>query len=191
MRPIDFSPAKSGVSAAIASSGEAGATGTQAHQLARDAAAAAVHHANDDLLADVTALREADRAIFDPRFQRNRLRRHVHAKQRPPRLDTPRVPGGVPDRLGAGGDERAADRLSPARTITIEAQCISAKLARSGDHHGMISEAARPCSHAPPATRSACCRRPSRRLRAAPPRPVRGPPPAPATPSHRRPPRPP
>ena len=59
----------------------------QAHQPSRHASVAAVQHADDDLLADVAPLRQADRAVLDARLERNRVLGHVLPEDRPAMLD--------------------------------------------------------------------------------------------------------
>ena len=70
-----------------------------------DAATAAMEDADDDLLADIAALRRADRAIQQARFERDGLVGHVHAEGGPAGLDPqpPRAP-------------RARSAVAPARS---------------------------------------------------------------------------
>ena len=63
------------------------AIGDPAHQLLRDAAAAAVRDADDHFLADVAALRKRDRAILDAGLERDGVLVHVGEKPRHAALD--------------------------------------------------------------------------------------------------------
>src|SRR5439155_22995234 len=67
----------------------------QSHEPSGHATVAAMEHADDDLLADVTALGETDGTRFETGFERNGLLVHVAMKQRHAGLD--------PDRLGRAG----------------------------------------------------------------------------------------
>jgi hypothetical protein len=60
----------------------------QADQPFGDAAVAAVQHADDDLLPDVTAFRQADRAVLDAGLERNGVLGHVLAEHGPAALDS-------------------------------------------------------------------------------------------------------
>jgi len=72
---------------AIAARGKRGACiERQSYESSRDAAAAAMQDANDDLLAHIAALGEADRTILDARLERDRVLVHVFVKDRPPGL---------------------------------------------------------------------------------------------------------
>ena len=67
----------------VASGGNgAGRLERQPDQALRDPALAAVQHADDDLLSDVAALGQADGAVLDAGFERNRLLVHVDAELR-------------------------------------------------------------------------------------------------------------
>ena len=79
----------------------------QRHQPLRDAAVPAVQHADDHLLADVTTLRERDRALLDARLERDRLLGHVHAEEGIASLDA--------GRLERGGIRRAPLQRRAAR----------------------------------------------------------------------------
>ena len=65
----------------------------QADQPFRHAAAAAVQDTDDDLLTDVAAFGQADGAILDARFERNRLCRHILPKHRSTALDASHLDG--------------------------------------------------------------------------------------------------
>ena len=75
-------------------------------ELARHTAVAAMKHADDDFLADVTALGQADRAILDPGFEWNRVFVHVDMKKRPPAFDATNLRRGGIDIDGASSAQR-------------------------------------------------------------------------------------
>ena len=77
-----------------------------ADQPLRHSPVAAVQDADDDLLADVAPLGQADCAILDARFERNRRRIHVAAEGRTSGFDTSNVRRRAIDVLRSGLDGR-------------------------------------------------------------------------------------
>src|SRR5580765_2239636 len=59
----------------------------QADELSRDTSVGAIADPDDDLLADIAALRVADRVV-EPRFERDRLLARVHEELGNPALDS-------------------------------------------------------------------------------------------------------
>ena len=87
----------------------------QAHELSRDAAVAAMQHADDDFLADVAPFRQADGASLDPRFERDRVFVHIAMKDRDSRFDPNGVGRGRIDRHRTGAAAASSSARPPAR----------------------------------------------------------------------------
>ena len=73
-----------------------------------------MQYPDDDFLADVAPLGQADRAILDTGFERNRVVVHVDAERGPPPLDAarrlrPRRPRSTPPELRSDLEATAAD----------------------------------------------------------------------------------
>ena len=85
----------------------------QTDEPAGHASVTAVQNADDDLLSDIATLGQADRAILDAGFERNRVVVHVDAESRRPRFD----PAGRlrSHRHRAHASRRRASRGSPGR----------------------------------------------------------------------------
>src|SRR5688500_5010546 len=86
---------------------------TQSHQPPCDASVAAVQHADDHFLSDITALRERDGARLYTRLERDDVVVHVDAKQRVARFHTRRVEGGFANTDRAGALERRYEACFP------------------------------------------------------------------------------
>ena len=92
------------------------------HQLLRHAAVPAVQHADDDLLADVAALGERNRALLDAGFERNGVLGHVDAEQRIAGLDARGLERRVGPRAPAPAALQALEQRRSCAASTIRRQ---------------------------------------------------------------------
>ena len=92
----------------------------------------AVQHADDHFLSNVAALRERDGALLDSCFERNRVRGHVHAEERIPRLDARGLEGSGIGRRGPCRVQTLEQRRSLSRRH-VHAEAGDAELVHAGD----------------------------------------------------------
>ena len=101
----------------------------QPDQPLRHSPLAAVQDADDDFLADVAPLGQADGAILDARFERNRRRVHVAAEGRTSGFDPSDVRRRAIDALRSGLDERlrqqAASRMHRPGLEAADAEVVA------------------------------------------------------------------
>src|SRR5438128_11924206 len=104
-------------------------------QLSHDAPVTPVEDANHDLLTDIAAFRERDRAALNPRLERNNVVVHVDAEEWIAGLD----PGGGYGRLVDMNGSRALetrDKLGRAGGIDVDREARHAELIDTRDDDG-------------------------------------------------------